>query len=189
MVATVDVQEGNGASVSWTTVTNVRFCTDDVYNPGTTYPIPIPAAGFNYSYWKSICLALSATFTLINNVRHYCDGTIGWTLGTGGEVRRGNRDSGDKGCPAAQYEQSAGTLGTTGYSIEDVTNGHDYYNGQTTKTVVITTDTSGSPATIDSTDHTSAEVTKHIVLQAKVDTDATRGQQSTETFTWLYDEI
>jgi len=189
MVATIDVKEGNGASVSWTIVTTPRFCTEDNNNPGTTNPIPIPDADYNYSFWKNFTLAISGSFTLINNVRHYCDGTIGWSLGTNGEVRRGNRDSGDHGCPEGSYEQALGTVGTTGYTIEDITNGHDYYNGQTTKTTNIESDTSSLPADIDTTDHTSAENTKHIVLQVKVATNATRGAKTPEEFTWLYDEI
>ena len=61
MVATADVQEANGATPDWTTVTTFRMCTSDVYNPGTANPIPIPGAGFNYSYWKSLCLNFGGT--------------------------------------------------------------------------------------------------------------------------------
>jgi hypothetical protein len=189
MAATVNVQEGNGASVSWTTKTSVRFCTSDNNDPGTTYPTPIPSADFNYSYWKSICLALSGSFTKINNVKVYCDGTIGFACGTSGGVFVGLRDSGDNGCPAASYQQSAGSEGVTGYDIGDAGNGHAYYKGQSTPKALLSGYTSGAPLTVDTGDHTSAEVTKHIVLQWKIATDATRGLQSAETITWLYDEI
>ena len=76
------------------------FTADQATDQGTpqiTYPIPIPAAGFNYSYWKHVCLGVTGTFTSVSNIRHYCDGAIGWNFGTAGELRRGNRDSGDKG--------------------------------------------------------------------------------------------
>jgi len=191
MVATVNVQRITGPSGSkvYTTVTSVRLRTDDANTADTTNPIPIPSSSFKYSYWASICLDLSGTFTKINNVRHYSDGTIGWTFGTGGELRRGNRDTGDKGCPDASYQQAAGAVGDTGYSIEDATNGHAYFNGQTTKTVNIQNDVVGSPATIDSGDHTTPEKTKHVVLQVKVASDATQGTQTAETLTFKYDEI
>jgi len=191
MVATVNVQRitGPAGSKTYTTVTAVRLRTDDANTNDTTNPIPIPTSNYNYSYWASICLDLSGTFTKINNVRHYSDGAIGWTFGTGGMLMRGNRDTGDHGCPAANYQQASGTQGTTGYAIDDATNGHAYYNTQTTKTANVASDTSGSPATIDSGDHTTAEKTKHIVLQVKVASDATQGSQSAETLTWKYDEI
>jgi len=189
MVATVNVQRMTGSGPTYTTVTTARLRTDDANTADTTNPIPIPTSGFKYSYWASICLDLSGTFTKINNVRHYSDGAIGWNYGTNGQLRRGNRDSGDKGCPVANYQQASGTEGDTGYSIEDATNGHAYYKSQTTPTANVASDTSGSPATIDSGDHTTAEKTKHVVLQVKVDTDATQGTQSAETLTFKYDEI
>jgi len=169
----------------------LRFHTADQYNPtDTTKPIPIPTSGYKYSYWVHICLDLSGTFTKINNVRHYSDGAIGWTLGTGGELRRGNRDSGDKGAPMpTEYDVATGTEGDTGDAIEHATNGHGYYNGQTTPTANVANDTSASPATIDSTDHTTAEKTKAIVMQVRVASNATQGSQPAETLTWRYDEI
>ena len=186
MAATVDVQEANGAGPSYNTVTSARFCTSDDYNPGSNNPIPIPPSGVNYSYWKHLCLQFTGTFTQVSNIRHYCDGTIGWTLGTSGAVRRGNRDSGDHGCPSGSYDQATGTPGTTGDDIET----HTYYSGQTTKSANITGDTSGSPATIDSNTYTTPNDRCYfIVLQVTVDNDATQGAQTPETFTWLYDEI
>ena len=191
MVATVNVQRitGPAGSKTYTTVTAVRLRTDDANTADTSNPIPIPSSGYNYSYWASICLDLSGTFTQISNIRHYSDGSIGWTFGTGGELRRGNRDSGDHGCPDASYQQASGTAGTTGYAIEDATNGHAYYNTQTTKTANVANDTSGSPAIIDSSTYTAAGKTKHIVLQVKVASDATQGTQSAETLSFKYDEI
>ena len=176
MVATVTVVEATGAGPDWDTITAARFNTADEHDPVLTNPIPIPAAGPAYSYWKSIALNLAGTFTQINNVRHYCDGTITWTLGTLGEVDRGN-----VGLADGSYDQATGTPGTTGDVMTDHTG--------IASVVDITGDTSGSPFTVDSGAHTSAERTKHIVLQVVVDDDATRGAQAAETFTWLYDEI
>jgi|Deesub1362A_J573_1020465.scaffolds.fasta_scaffold04856_8 hypothetical protein len=194
MVATIDVEVWTGGTAGSPTKTNVtsgvRFRTDD--SPLTqdlTNPIPIPTSGFNYSYWIHAALAISGTFSQVSNIRHYSDGAIGWTLGTGGEVRRGNRDTGDHGTPEASYQPANGTQGTSGYSIEDGVNGHPYYNAQTTPTANIANDTSGSPATVDSGAYTAAGSTKAVVLQVKADTNATQGSQTAETFTFLYDEI
>ena len=190
MVATVNVVEGNGATVTWTTITSARYCTSDTYNPGTNYPCVIPSSGYNYSYWKHHALSISGTFTQVSNIKWYTDGTIGWTLGTGGEVRVGIRDTGDNGCPPANYQQATGTQGTTGYAIEDATNGHAYYNTQTTPTAPVTNYTSASPLTVDSNTYTSATTATYaVVTQVKIASDATQGAQSAETFTFRYDEI
>lgn len=187
MVATADVQEANGVGPTWTTITNFRMCTDDIYNPGSTYPIPIPTAGFNYSYWKSLCLNFTGTFTTINNIRWYTDGSEFAGLGTSGEIRRGNRDSGDDGCPDGSYDQATGTPGTTGDDVET----HTYYSAQTTKSVdTFATDVIATPADIQtSPDITAPGRSNHVVVQAKIDTDATLGAKTPETFTFLYDEV
>lgn len=195
LAATVVVKEANGAGPTYTTVSVAspsRFCTDDQVNPGASYPCVIPTSAFNYSYWKHFCLDISGTFTKINNVRWYTDGTINWDLGTGGMVMIAKRDSGDHGCPVASYQQAAGVQGTSGYYLKDATNGHAYYKGQTVNPANVTTYVSGSPILIDSTDHTVAEKTKSAVLQVKIDTagnGAVQGEKADETFTFMYDEI
>jgi hypothetical protein len=197
LVATVRVVQAHGGgdgAPSYSPASGdatIRFHTADQYNPtDTTKPIPIPGSGFKYSYWVHVCLDLSGTFTKINNVRHYSDGAIGWTLGTGGELRRGARDTGDQGCPMdTEYDVATGVEGDSGDPIEDPTNGHGYYNTQTTPTADVANDTEASPAMIDSTDHTVAGKTKAVVLQVKVASDATQGDQPDETLTWKYDEI
>ena len=196
MAATVEVQEitGPAGNKTYTTITNrVRLFTadqaTDQSSPQLTYPVPIPDSGFNYSYWKHICLYVTGTFTKVDNIRHYSDGSIGWNFGTGGELRRGNRDSGDHGCPESEYQQASGTQGTTGYAIEDSTNGHTYYKSQNTPTANVANDTSDNPAVIDSTGLTSPGRTKSVVLQVKVASNATSGVQPAETLTWKYDVI
>jgi hypothetical protein len=187
-VATVVVQQWTGAGPTKTTVTTPRLSTSDSDNPGTANPIPIPAASFNYSYWMSLFLTITNIndATLLNNHKFYSDGTIGWTLGSSGELRMGARDSGDFGLPGASYEQATGTPGTSG---DDLEASHTYYSGQTNKSDPVSGKTSGSPATIDSGDHTIAEAFKGVILQAKVDTDATRGAQTAEQLNFSYDEV
>src|SRR3989304_1653585 len=130
MVATVNVEiwkggadtaPGTETNVDSLGPPNIRFHTADTPDAiDTTNPVPIPSSSFNYSYWVHVALQFGGTFTQLSNFRHYSDGTIGWTLGTNGELRRGNRDSGDDGCPKASYNLATGTIGTTGDSIEDV---------------------------------------------------------------------
>ena len=197
MVATVGVYQATGGSDGTPAnedeiTTSTRLQTKDQFAPtDESYPVPIPGAGFKYSYWVTVHLKITvAPSVKINNVRFYSDGTIGWNFGTSGELRRGNRDSGDHGCPMdTEYDVATGTEGDTGDEIEHATNGHDYYNGQTTKTADVASDTVGSPATIDSTDHTTTGKCKAVVLQVKIDTDATQGEQTDETLTFKYDEI
>jgi hypothetical protein len=193
MVATVAVEYWNGGtdgSPNKTSASTFRFRSDD--SPATidnTNPLIVPDSGLNYSYWSHIALAISGTFTEVSNIRFYSDGTINWTLGTDGVVNRGNRDSGDNGVAEADYEVATGTSGETGDAIDDGTNGHSYYNGQTTPVSDVTSDTSASPATIDSSTYSTSSSTKAVVLQTIIDTDATQGTQASETFTFLYDEI
>jgi len=198
MVATIEIKQGYGGSdgspseLPASGDVDQRLQTKDQYDPAdSTYPVPIPPSGFKYSFWVHIYLKIAGgTFTKINNVQFYTDGTIGWSLGTNGEIRRGNRDSGDKGCPMdASYEKATGTDGDTGDTIEDATNGHGYYKGQTTKTTNIQSDVVGTPATIDSTDHTATGKCKAVVLQGKVASDATRGTKADETLTFKFNEI
>jgi hypothetical protein len=197
MPVSVNVEVWNGAGPTETNVDglgppNVRLKTADDTTIDTVNPVPIPVAGFNYSYWKHVAINWGTSPTSLTNIRHHSDGAIGWTFGTGGLLNRGNRDTGDKGCPKANYQQATGaghTQGTTGAPIEDVTNGHAYFNAQTVKVASVQGDTSGAPALIDSTDYTTAEDSHAVVLQVKVDTDATQGDQANETLTWLYDEI
>lgn len=191
MAAVYAVQRYTGSgSGSAATVTNVRLRTDDANTSDLANPCIIDTV-VRYSYWASVNLNITGTFTQVSNVRHYSAGDLNtWTLGTAGRIQRGNRDSGDIGCPLASYQQAAGTVGTTGYAIDDAVNGHTYYNGQTTKVTNLNSDTSGSPATIDTSLYTTnPSNTKFVVYQAKIDTDATQGVMSAKTLTFKVDEI
>lgn len=198
MVATVGVyccvggSDGTpGSESADLTGASIRLQTKDQIAPAdTSYPVPIPTSGYKYSFWKHVYLKITGgTFTEVTNVKFWSDGAIGWNFGTGGELRRGNRDSGDQGAPMdSEYDVATGTDGDSGDEIENATNGHGYYNGQTTKTVDVENDTSGSKATVDSTSHTGTGKCKAVVLQVKVDTDATQGEQADETLTFSYDE-
>lgn len=197
MVATVGVyqavggSDGNPASEHEIT-SSTRLQTKDQFDPAdTNYPIPIPTSGYKHSYWIHVYLKIAGgTFTKINNIRFHSDGSIGWNFGTNGELRIGNRDSGDIGCPMdTEYDLATGIEGDSGHALEDGTNGHDYYNGQTTPVKNVEDFTESSPATVDSTDHTTTGKTKAAVLQCRTANDATQGEQTDETLTLKYDEI
>jgi hypothetical protein len=195
MTATVAIQEGNGASVTWTTITSGRYCTTDSYNPGSNNPCVVPASSFNYSYWKHHVLSFSGIGTSISNIRWYTSGAVktNWTLGTGGMLLVGVLDTptNGNGCPAASYQQAAGTAGTTGYYIKDATgsNGHAYYKSQTSGVADADSYTSASPLTVDTSTYTTTGISFAVVTQVKIYSDATQGDKASETLTFRYDEI
>jgi hypothetical protein len=189
MVAITWVVRATGSSPVYVSGSTVRLRTDDTNVADLTNSVPIPAAGFNYSYWAHIALAMAgdAGYTQISNIRHYTD-TTAWNTGSG-DLQRGNMDAGDKGCATGSYDEASGTPGTTGDSIGA---SHAIYSGQTAKTGSLGVDTSAAPATIDSVAHATpatADYSKFIVIQVKVGTNATSGAQTARTNTWKWDEI
>ena len=186
-VAEINILQYTGAGPTKTIVTTPRMSTSDSAAPGTANPVPIPSSGFTYGYWMNLALTISGMndATLLNNHQFYTDGTCGWTLGTSGELYVAIMDSGDNGCPEVSYDQATGTPGTTGDSIET----HTYYSGQSAKKAAADDYTSVATLSIDTGDQTGVGDFNHVVLQAWVDTDATRGSQSAETLTFQYDEV
>ena len=194
MVATINVYEYNGSGPTATVITQGRYTASDLYNPGLTYPCVVPSSSYNYSYWKSHNIGFSGDFTQISNIRWYTSGSVrtNWALGTNGGLFVAVKSTGDNGCPVASYVQAAGTLGTTGYWMDDVTNGHTYYkSGSSNHAVPVDADNyvSGSTLLVDSTSYTSAGSSKLVVTQVKIASDATQGDKAAETITFRYDEI
>jgi hypothetical protein len=166
MAATVVVKQAVGTTPDVTTISNLRFNTDDTVNPGTTNPLVKPAAGTNRSYWKTVYLNADTTPSgTINNVKIYCDGAIGWT---GCTLFIGSN---------ASYQQAAGTPGTTG-------------NDSTVATAAITNFTSGSPKSLTgSIDNPSTgRISDYVVMQVDLSTSAVAGTLAAETLTFQYDE-
>lgn len=196
MVATVTVRVLYGAGPSVSADVNgspVRLIAaasaDGEDDTDTTNPVIIPAAGLGYSYYKHITLSIDGgSFTSIDNVQAWCDGTIGWNLGTSGYLSVGTKDAGDHGCPDGSYDQALGD-GTYGYPIDDDPDGHPYYYSETTGQQDFENFPVGSKMQVDSGAHVSTERTKGFVVQAIVDTDATQGEQTDETINVSYDEI
>lgn len=173
MAATISIKELNGASSGTpSTVTNVRLCTADAYNPGTANPLVKPSAGSNYSYWKSIYLnADTSPSGTINNIKWYTDGTIGWT---GVTLKAGVVNT---------YDQATGTEGTTG---DEANAGH----AETPTMTDAATYTSASPLSLTGSinNPSTGKISQILILQATVSTSAVAGALSAETATFAYDE-
>lgn len=191
MVATVNIEEGNGATATWTVITSGRYCTRDAYNPGDNDPCVVPTSGFNFSYTKNHRMAWTGIGKKISNIRWYTSGNIAtnWACGTGGGLYVGVKSTGDNGCPTASYDQAAGVAGETGYDMDDVTDGHTYYkSGTSNHAVPANADTyvSATPLVVDSTEYTINTHSKHVVTQVKLAPDATQGDKASETITFRY---
>jgi len=193
MAATVVVKEANGGTPTWTQVADVYFCTGDLCAPGPlNYPLSIPSSGFRYSYWKTLCLELSGTFSKVSNIQFFTDGNVAFTLGSGGGMFVGTKDTGDSGLAIASYDQATGEEGVSGDAMDDAEDGHAVYKGAGYTVEDVEDFTSAAALLIDSTEYTEAGKTKATVLQVKCDTaanGATQGLQNPETLWWKYDEI
>jgi len=167
MAATVSIKEVNGASPGTaTTITNLRHCTSDTYNPGTSYPIPRPSSGIKRGYWKTIYLnADTSPSGTIDNIKFYCDGSIDWT---GCTLYIGTTDT---------YTQATGTEGDSG-------------DDSTVATTDITTYTSSSPLSVNGSisNPDTGKISDYVILQLDVTSSASAGLLSQETLTFQYDE-
>ena len=208
MVATVSIKEitGSAGSPTYTLKDDSsnpsRYYTADLADSASTsYPIPIPTAGTNRSYWKSHCLDItSGPDTYIKNVRYYqtwtTDPNTDWALGTNGDLIVGVSSSSvddcrtlSQGCPPASYEQATGTPGSTGDALES---SHTYYAGTSGKYKSITYFSSQSSALmVQSGQVVGASGTGKsyiVVTQVLVGPGATQGLKSDKTATFVYDE-
>lgn len=159
----------------------VRFKQADDATIDSVAPIPIPAAGTNYSRWKQIYLkCTTAPSTQVDNVKFYTDGA---GFGTGIALKIAD----------ANPVKNSGA--STGYDVADVNT--TMASGGHTDVTTITdafTYTSGSPRTCTISESGSIinainETTNYIVLQMEVGTTASPGDLANETLTWQYDEI
>jgi len=136
-------------------------------------------------------------FIQISNIRWYTSGSVAssWQLGTNGGLFVAVKSTGDNGLPVASYRQATGTVGTSGYWMDDATNGHEYYkSGSTNHAVPVNADTitsggSPGPLLVDSGPYTEDGQSKCVVTQVKIANNATQGDKAAETLTWRYDEI
>jgi len=168
------VKEGNGAGPVWTTITACHFCVKDMYNPGSTYKVPVPAAGTIYSYWKSLALEISGTYTTVDNIKIYTDGG---GFGAGITVKVG-----DETIVTGSYVQATGTEGETG--VEMVAN----HGGISASTDFFTYNSGAVKSVTGSMASNETLKSSHVVLQMEVTSAASAGDLTDETITWRWDE-
>ena len=163
----------------------IRFKTADDATIDTNNPIPIPAAGTKYSYWKQIYMkCATAPDTKVDNVKFYTDGG---GFGTGITVKVGDETPTKNSGSDAGYEIATGTPGDTG---DEMVAAHAGLTGSTDAF----TFTSGSPKTLsisetDSLINAIGEMTDYLIFQMEVISTATPGDKDNETMTIKYDEI
>lgn len=204
MVATVavffdfggtDGNPGTQQDTSGLAPVNVRFKTADDSTIDANNPIPIPGAGTNRSFWKQLYLEVTGgTFTQINNVQFYTDGT---GFGTGITVNVGDQLPTKNSGSNAGYEVATGTVGTSGDDMNSTTNPTTGHTGITSVTDAFTY-TSGStfnPGDVNAISEAgniidaTGESTNYWVFQMDVDNTASPGDLADETWTYQYDEI
>jgi len=168
---------------------NLRFKTDDNINIDTNNPLPVPASGTTYSYWKQVYLFCStAPTTKIDNVKLYSDGSNGFGtdvdlwVGTAFPTKNSGSDAG--------YEVATGIVNVSGDPM--------WYGGSAHSGISNVADifgyTSGSPLSVSISEASNQidaenETTNYVVLQMSVGSNASAGALNAETLTWQYDEI
>lgn len=189
MAATVQIVGYYGAAPgSKTALTVQRYNTQlpSTRDPGLSYPCNVPPSGEIYrSMWQYTGAEITGgTYSQLTNFRYGGPGLIkhpsNWDLGSG-KIQVALRDSGDHGCPVANYEAPLGVSGSYGYDIKDAVNGHTYYNGQTVDCGDLDDYTTSSPLTFDSTVYTPEsvlKVTKLVVTQLVLEDDSAFGEKS-----------
>ncbi len=163
----------------------LRFKTADNETIDAVNPVPIPAAGTNNSFRKSLFLFCdTAPDTQVDTIKMYSDGA---GFGTGITCNIGDQFPVHNSGATTGYDLATGTIGTSGDLITehtDITTVTDFF-----------TFTSGSPMTGPSISeagsliNATSETTNYVVMQVVVGTTATPGNKADETFTFQYDEI
>jgi hypothetical protein len=184
MAATIQIIRKCGASGATTTdITgiNTRANTTDTHSTNdTSYPIKIPTAGSDYSYWVSTRLNCTVSpVGTINNLRWYTDGANGFGTGVTCVVAKASTGAN------AGYRQATGTSGETGIEL---TQGN--HSGLDAAPVDAFGKTVAAPLSLTGTitNPTTGEFGDHVVYQVAVDSTAGTGATNAETFSWKYDE-
>lgn len=184
MVATLEVDFDKGGAVNAPgapdhNLANLRFNNEDTNDQDNASPITIPSGADVFSFWKHIFLHCTvAPSVLINNMKIYTDGALGFT---GVTVDVGDGTQTKNSGSSAGYDPGQALVITTHDTIAAFT---DFF-----------TFTSGAPRTVSISEASSqidaiGELTDYIVLSMVVSNTAVQGIQSpAETGTWEWDEI
>ena len=158
----------------------LRFKVADDATIDSNNPVPIPAAGTNYSYWKQIYMYCdTAPSTQVDNVKFYTDGG---GFGTGITMNVGDQFPTKTNASDAGYEVAD--------TATDIVASH---TGIAAKTDAFTF-TSGSTLAVSigetgSIINAIGETTNYVVLQLAVASTASPGDLDNETCTFQFDEI
>lgn len=151
---------------------------------GLSYPNNVPPEGETYrSCW--ICTGaeiIGGTYSQLTNWRWGTSGTIqrDWALGSG-MVQVALRDSGDHGCPVANYEAPTGVAGQYGYDLKDPVHGHSYYKDQVVACANADNYDNDNALVFDSTVYTpesALKVTKLVHHQLVLEDDTEFGEKT-----------
>lgn len=184
MVATLEVDFDKGGVVNAPgtpdhNITNLRFNNEDTNDQDFASPITIPAGADVFSFWKHIFLHCTvAPSVLINNMKIYTDGTLGFTAVT---INVGDGTQTKNSGSSAGYDPGQALTLTIHDTIAAFT---DFF-----------TFTSGAPRTVSISEASNqidaiGELTDYIILSMTVPNIAIQGIQSpAETSTWEWDEV
>lgn len=176
----------SGSGENLTTLTKLRFKTEDGFALDSDNPIPRPGvAATNYSFWRNIFLkCIVAPTTGLNNVQWFTDGVNNY--GTDVDLSVGNETPVKSSVSNAGYVLAVGVVGTSGTELIAG-------NGQITGKTDAFTFTSGAPKSVSITDGSGTitvinETTDYLLLQMDVTENAIPGATGVETLTFQYDE-
>ena len=177
MPAVVFPQEINyNSGIVFTNNSNLIFGTQDIVLPVYPNNLKCPTAGIKRSFWKSICLNFTSTFTSVTNIKLYSSGGI---MGTGVNLYIGDQSL----LTSSQYIAPTGIIGDTGNAM---VGNHTYITSKTNFLSYV----ASSMKTVDSGIYYSAFRSKHAVLQIEIDTTLSDlGILASKAFTWVWDEI
>lgn len=168
MAATVEIRSYHGATPDAGTDVaggSMRFKLADNDTADANNPVVIPAAGTNYSWIKQLKFYAATTpDNVINNLRFYTDGAIGYGTGIGLDV-----GSGSAYIDPTSFQDS-GLVDWSGQDAEGFTSGAPY----------TITGSLSNPST--------GAFGDYIRLQVNVDDTASQGTSSSETIYFSYDE-
>ncbi len=166
---------------------NIRFKTADNATIDAVNPIPIPAAGSNYSYWKH--MSFKCSYAPTTQIDNFLIWTGGSGFGTGTETNLGSPSCYNTVTdPGSEYEVATGAVGVSG---DEMVTAHSIISASTDLFGIVEGGKWG-PVTINEASNlidASGERTDYIVLQMDVGAAATAGNLDDATIWWSYDEI
>lgn len=180
-----DGTPGNNTVVDALGPPRLKMKTADNPTIDNVNPIPKPAAGLNYSFWKQVYLKCSvAPATMCNNFRWYTDGG---GFGTGIALKVGLQFPVKTSSSDAGYEVATGDVGESGNEMvaahAGLSSSGDAFGYTSSSELTVSCGEASSQ--IDAI----GETTNYLVLQAEVGPTAGAGSPSNETVTWKWDEI